>query len=257
MNTCIKCGKPIADGELFCDACSLNPYDFTDTPERAPEVNVPGQLRAPVRQAKKPAAAPAPVKPVRRRVGAGTIFLIVVTVLSLAAAAYGLLTLSSRRVALRLREEEMTRQEAEVSALRAEKDELTAQVSQLESDLSAKNDLIETLRENIDTAESAASQTQYDMTAQKAELEKLEQALEDKQAELTAQEEKYDALVTQSAAAQAAADFMQSYVVLVENDGTGLYHRYGCSRFAGKTFWAYSRKLAENSGYSPCPACVK
>ena len=74
---------------------------------------------------------------------------------------------------------------------------------------------------------------------------------------LTAQAEKYDALVTQSAAAQAAADFMQSYVVLVENDGTGLYHRYGCSRFAGKTFWAYSRKLAENSGYSPCPACVK
>ena len=64
MNTCIKCGKPIADGELFCDACSLNPYDFTDTPERAPEVNVPGQLRAPVRQAKKPAAAPAPVKAV-------------------------------------------------------------------------------------------------------------------------------------------------------------------------------------------------
>ena len=95
------------------------------------------------------------------------------------------------------------------------------------------------------------------MTAQQAELEKLEQALEDKQAELTAQEEKYDALVTQSAAAQAAADFMQSYVVLVENDGTGLYHRYGCSRFAGRTFWAYSRKLAENSGYSPCPVCVK
>ena len=243
MNTCIKCGKPIADGELFCDACSLNPYDFTDTPERAPEVNVPGQLRAPVRQVKIPAAAPAPAKPARRRAGAGTIVLIVVTLLSLAAAAYGLLTLSSRRVALRLREEEMTRQEAEVSALRAEKDELTAQVSQLEGDLSAKNDLIETLRENIDTAESAASQTQYDMTAQ--------------QAELTAQEEKYDALVTQSAAAQAAADFMQSYVVLVENDGTGLYHRYGCSRFAGKTFWAYSRKLAENSGYSPCPACVK
>ena len=246
MNTCIKCGKPIADGELFCDACSLNPYDFTDTPERAPEVNVPGQLRAPVRQVKIPAAAPAPAKPARRR-----------ALLSLAAAAYGLLTLSSRRVALRLREEEMTRQEAEVSALRAEKDELTEQVSQLESDLSAKNDLIETLRENIDTAESAASQTQYDMTAQQAELEKLEQALEDKQAELTAQEEKYDALVTQSAAAQAAADFMQSYVVLVENDGTGLYHRYGCSRFAGKTFWAYSRKLAENSGYSPCPVCVK
>ena len=255
MNTCIKCGKPIADGELFCAACSLNPYDFTDTPDAAPLSPMPGQLRAPVRQAKKPAAAPA--APVRRRVRAGTVVLIVVTVLSLALAAYSLLTLSSRRVALRLREEEMTRQEAEFSALRAERDELASQAEQLESELASKNDLIETLRENINTAESAASQTQYDMDTQRSELEKLQQALDDKQAELTAAQEKYDELLAQSAAAQAAADFMQSYVVLVENDGTGLYHRYGCSRFAGKTFWAYSRKLAENSGYSPCPNCVK
>lgn len=255
MNTCIKCGKPIADGELFCAACSLNPYDFTDTPDAAPLSPMPGQLRAPVRQAKKPAAVPA--APVRRRVRAGTVVLIVVTVLSLALAAYSLLTLSSRRVALRLREEEMTRQEAEFSALRAERDELAAQAEQLQSELSSKNDLIETLRENINTAESAASQTQYDMDTQRSELEKLQQALDDKQAELTAAEEKYGELLSQSAAAQAAADFMQSYVVLVENDGTGLYHRYGCSRFAGKTFWAYSRKLAENSGYSPCPACAQ
>ena len=25
MTTCIKCGKEIPDGELFCPACSLNP----------------------------------------------------------------------------------------------------------------------------------------------------------------------------------------------------------------------------------------
>ena len=49
--------------------------------------------------------------------------------------------------------------------------------------------------------------------------------------------------------------FMDSYVVFVENDGTGQYHKYGCDHFAQTSFWAYSRKLAEANGYTPCPYC--
>ena len=49
--------------------------------------------------------------------------------------------------------------------------------------------------------------------------------------------------------------FMDSYVVFVENDGSGLYHKYGCDDFAQTSFWAYSRKLAEANGYKPCPRC--
>ena len=49
--------------------------------------------------------------------------------------------------------------------------------------------------------------------------------------------------------------FMDSYVVFVENDGSGLYHKYGCDDFAQTSFWAYSRKLAEANGYTPCPHC--
>ena len=48
---------------------------------------------------------------------------------------------------------------------------------------------------------------------------------------------------------------MDSYVVFVENDGRGLYHKYGCDDFAQTSFWAYSRKLAEANGYQPCPRC--
>lgn len=49
--------------------------------------------------------------------------------------------------------------------------------------------------------------------------------------------------------------FMDAYVVFVENDGTGYYHKYGCDYFAQTSFWAYSRKLAEANGYTPCPHC--
>ena len=49
--------------------------------------------------------------------------------------------------------------------------------------------------------------------------------------------------------------FMDSYVVFIEDDGTGNYHRYDCGKFSKKNFWAYSRKLAERQGYTPCAQC--
>ena len=49
--------------------------------------------------------------------------------------------------------------------------------------------------------------------------------------------------------------FLDAYVVFVEKDKSNVYHRYACSAFAKKSFWAYSRKLAESLGYKPCPNC--
>ena len=51
------------------------------------------------------------------------------------------------------------------------------------------------------------------------------------------------------------AKFMDTYVVFVEDDGSNLYHHYGCPRFLGRSFWAYSRKLAEKNRFKPCPDC--
>ena len=70
-----------------------------------------------------------------------------------------------------------------------------------------------------------------------------------------------DAQKTLEAALEAArpykvkADFMDSYVVFVENNNSGYYHTYDCGNFAKKNFWAYSRKLAESNGFDPCPIC--
>ena len=257
MNTCIKCGRPIADGELFCTECSLNPYDFTDDApaHAAPKVQIPGRLQAPVRQPKAPAAAP-PAPAPRKKPRVSMALLALLTLASLAFAGWCLLKDSSRRAALTLREEAVAHQEADFAALQTERDALADELSAANDELSTKNDLIKTLQENINTAESAASQTQYDLTTQQNELEKLSQSLEDKQSELNALQQQYDALLTSAASDRQAADFLRTYVVLVENDSTGLYHRYGCPNFAGKTFWAYSRKLAEKSGFKPCPNCI-
>lgn len=250
MNTCIKCGVQIAEGELFCPRCSLNPYDFTDVPTPQPEPPV-GRMTAPVKLPKK---APEPEsKPVRSYHGR---FIVCLIGLILALGACGLLLYNqySTRVALLLREEAVAARESELAQLSEENAELTEQLAQAQNDISTKEEQIETLRANVNTAESSANQAQFDMNL---ELDKLQKELDEQQKQQTELQEKYDALLLSSAADMQAAKFMQDYVVFVENDGSGLFHRYGCDRFACRTFWAYSRRLAENSGYSPCPYCMK
>lgn len=52
-------------------------------------------------------------------------------------------------------------------------------------------------------------------------------------------------------------EFYDEYVVFVSNDGTVLYHKYGCSDFDRSYFWAYNTEAAKNRGYNPCPKCCE
>lgn len=50
-------------------------------------------------------------------------------------------------------------------------------------------------------------------------------------------------------------DFIDTYVVFVENDGTNLYHKFGCYKFKGNNFWVYNTEKAEQFDYKPCQNC--
>lgn len=67
MTTCIKCGQPIPDGELFCESCGLN----GEVPQPRPALRPVGRMQTPVKREPrpgKPQPAPAPEKKSR---GAG------------------------------------------------------------------------------------------------------------------------------------------------------------------------------------------
>ena len=51
------------------------------------------------------------------------------------------------------------------------------------------------------------------------------------------------------------ADFLDSFIVFVQDDSTGYYHTYDCPNFTSSTFWAYNRALAKSQGYTACPKC--
>lgn len=266
--TCIKCGKEIPDGELFCPACSLNL-----PPEQSDAIETP-RIPAPIGRMQKPVpvkrAAPQMMGPqvqTSRRPGLA-IALAVVSVLlaaSLGFLAWQYGNIFVERNRLRTREDSILAQEQEVEALQQEIDQLTAELNETEQMLAARNETIKDLQAQLSGSQSSQTQSQYDLTNAQTQLDQLTEEnkqlmtlAEDLEAEISALEENKATLEAALQAAQSyvqKANFMDSYVVFVEDDGTGYYHTYDCPNFPRNQFWAYSRKLAEANSYDPCPVC--
>ncbi len=269
MTTCIKCGKEIPDGELFCAECGLNP----GAAEARPRPSVPaqpGRMQTPVRRAeplrpaeqRPPEPAAKPEKKEKRPGRALTVCACIVAVVSLGLAIWQFSGLARQRRVIRLREDDLAEREKRLSTLETQIDDLTAELAAEEEKTAAQTRQIETLLATVDSAESSANQSQYDLSEQQKELEKTTDenaALEEQVTALERENERlradYDTLYAAVDAQSKKLRFVDSYVVFVEDDGTGNYHRYDCGKFLKKNFWAYSRKLAERQGYTPCAQC--
>lgn len=281
MTTCIKCGRPVADRELFCEQCNKERLQekelrFDDAP-RPRASSGRAQKSAPKTQksasyaAAKPTAhyqpqhAAAPAKPQKKTSGAHRGAIIALSVLCVALAAFCAWELSTRaraNVAVRVREAEldtrahtMDELQIELDAREEELQKANAQIEELQSQLDSAQAL-------VDKAESSMNQSQYDLTAQQVELEQLQKKNETLSTEAEAMQETIQTLTEQNAiltkeqqASEKKLKFMDTYVVFVEDDGTGWYHSYDCPYFTQQSFWAYSRKLAEKNNYKPCPHC--
>ena len=252
MTTCIKCGKEIPDGELFCAECGLNP----GAAEARPRPSVPaqpGRMQTPVRRAeplrpaeqRPPEPAAKPEKKEKRPGRALTVCACIVAAVSLGLAIWQFSGLARQRRAIRLREDDLAEREKRLSTLETQIDDLTAELAAEEEKTAAQTQQIEELLTTVNSAESSASQSQYDLSEQQKELEKENDRLR----------ADYDTLYAAVDAQSKKLRFMDSYVVFIEDDGTGNYHRYDCGKFLKKNFWAYSRKLAERQGYTPCAQC--
>lgn len=269
---CIKCGKEIPEGELFCTECSLNSaaplFSEGGTGERYPAPKGRMQTPVPVKR-----AAPQPMGPRQpdRKPGSGRAVKIALAIVSLLLAAavgvgawqYGNLGVQQNR--LLSKEADLTVRERELDDLNAQIAELQAQLDAAEASIADRDLKIQDLQAQLTGSQSSQSQSEYDLTTKQTELDRLEEenqqllemadALEAQIDELTETQKTMEAALEAAAGAKAKADFMDTYVVFVEDDHTSYYHTYDCSEFSKKTFWAYSRKLAEANGYKPCPVC--
>ena len=299
---CIKCGREVADGELFCDACSNR------TEEKKPEVEErqPERIQEmpPIRQQQSQKVAKAAPK---KKFNLLLIPMIVLCLITVAACVLVLrfynemnITKNTYRVKeanlisqvneleslqKQLEEKTLALQAAEAEAaeleqtvtelettiaalegsasqgvydaaaaqqtitrLEGEKEELNEQIAELEGDNEELSESIEKLAENIEELNS-------ELEGQIEELQLAQTELEEKESEIEDLKEEIETLNADLRKAQEKAAFMDTYVVFVNNDDSDLYHKYDCSRFTKADFWAYSRKLAENYGYTACPNC--
>ena len=102
-----------------------------------------------------------------------------------------------------------------------------------------------------------------DLTAENAELkddiEELEKKNKTLEEEKSALEDEIDSMESKMEVLNDKSEFMDDHIVVVnENDGKKVYHKYGCSYFNDSEFWAYNNEqIRGKEGYSKCPHCIK
>lgn len=147
--------------------------------------------------------------------------------------------------------------------------DLEGQLRQKESESAAAQEQLEKLQAQYDELNNAHDE----LTEKLEELEEENEELESQVEKMDELQERYDLLVenlrNESSASigtsnvntqkylayKKKADFLDEYIVFVQDDGTGYYHTYDCSKFTSSSFWAYNRSLAKSQGYKPCPHC--
>lgn len=269
---CIKCGREIPDGELFCVECSLAP-----TPQESSRPPVQKVSKS-HRQAKpspekaahsepKPKKVPRPAEPEKtahhsRKAAVALVIVCILLAASLIYIGINFGGLAVQRAALRAKEADLTLRENELSDLEQQLAELSAQLDEANTAMTDMESEISRLEDQLLGSQSTMSQAQYDMTSQQQELEKLTAEntelvllVDDLEGQVKTLTDKVSQLNASNAIYSEKASFMDSYVVFVNNDGSKQYHKYSCSDFKKQSFWAYSRKLAESNGYSACSKC--
>lgn len=98
---------------------------------------------------------------------------------------------------------------------------------------------------------------QHEETCKEMENEnaRLSAIIKNKNIEIDSLETVADQLRDSLYAANVQNSFFDKYVVFVSDDGTNLYHKYGCNDFNTSSFWTYNKAAAIDKGYKQCPEC--
>lgn len=301
MNTCIKCGKEIPEGELFCKECSMTP----ERPVAQPKTQQKPKAASAPQQSKK-TATPAPANktrvpqdtirldPIRQKKPLGLIVALVIVAL-IAAGAIGMYVnarsemtklnnqlRSAQADAQRVQsgstslEDQLADAQQEIETLEYEKAQLNNEIANLNSQLSGQanksnqdaydstalqqtnqrlTQQVEELSDQLSEAQRSLSSANEQLQTLNETMEEKDTALEEKDEEIETLKEEREEMEEEYTEYLKKSDFMDKFVVFVENDGTDLYHSYGCSDFKKKDFWVFNPSYARDQGYEPCEKC--
>ena len=108
---------------------------------------------------------------------------------------------------------------------------------------------IETLEDKIEELEE--SNLDY-----RKEVANLRTANNDHKTTITIQKQEIETLESYKDFYHDYFEFCNDYVAVIGDDGTDLYHRYGCSKLdTSMGFWVLNNEAAEYRGYTRCSHC--
>ena len=88
------------------------------------------------------------------------------------------------------------------------------------------------------------------------EIVDLEKQVSTKETSLKYVRELNDELKKENSENLAEHNFFRNHAVIIGNDNTNKYHKYGCSLLdTSDGFWIYNSKAAEGDGYKACSYC--
>lgn len=271
---CPKCGATMEETDAFCSNCGSMSMTVENSTREEPTRHPPEQIYP-----EKP-AQPEP-EPVAQKSSGKlkilTIILAITTVLSLAFAAYIFYacSITANRLERAKADEDYARNA--IAQLEGQLDAMNESVIAYRKENDLLSDEIDSLSGQINTMEGEVSQSQYDKATAEQALSKATASLEalseniselqlaldktkalliDTSSERQALSGELSALREKMTALEQEIAFYDAYVVFVVLEDTDkLYHNYACDHFQPQGFVAYSVKLAQANGYSPCPDC--
>ncbi len=143
------------------------------------------------------------------------------------------------------RTNELHRRELEQSISEQE-----ARIMEVEQTVADKETYISELEEAIREKDNTISSQKTTISSQQTKITDLNKSVDD----LT---DKYYDLLLENFDQGEKLDFYEEHAVVVADDGTNIYHTYGCSYLDTSYFWIYNTEAAIGQGFKPCPHCQK
>lgn len=235
---CFKCGSDMPDGCAFCRSCGakLSGADNGENIEKmfAAAISDAADKKIPV-----PPADPAyqngysgnGAAPAKKKFNALVIPVIILAVLAVALGAITAVMVG----AVGEKDDKISGYKDQVSGLEAEMKELKTDVKDLEA--------------SVESAEAEAEEVKGQLATVEGEKKKIESEKSDIQ-------NKYDELKEKHDGCGDKLDFFDEHAVVIADDGTGIYHRYGCSYLDVSSFWIFNTEYADYMEYTPCSHCI-
>ena len=291
---CPVCGQPLDINDAICPNCGSFSLPLRETV--VPDAPVPAEPAAaglyspPEDLFDADTSHPAERGPRRmskrfRRMLVLAIVACCVAVISLGVAVYITVSTSSLQVRLNKAQKESSTAAATAQELEAQVGTLTEQLDEARAENQSLGARVAELQAQVGSMESSVNQSQYDkesaqreleqansaLSAATAENEQLEKELRSTQDSLAQTQDELDSVTSERdelsaenrelsgkvQSYEAEIEFFDTYVVFVMlSSADKYYHRYSCPNFTQRNFLAYSVRLAEANGYTPCPVCI-